>query len=499
MTCPTGSSLHNPRLMGRNVIPATRPYRSAHSVSSRRGTAASPTRTSEISAAAALNLCSQRHEPLVDPLVAALDLSDVLNDGVALRREGGEQHRHAGADIGTLDDLPAERRGARDYGAMRIAEYDARAHADQLVDEEQPGLEQLLENQQQSFALGRDHDRDGHEIGRKRRPGSVLEFRDVAAEVRPDATFLAGIHDELIAVEPWAHTQSLEGQKRRPEVIAAYAVDRQRTARHGREPDERSDLDMIGTDRMRRRFQRAAALDREGVGADAVYACAHGDEKPRQILHVRLRRGVAEHGRATRLHRRHQRVLGTGDTRLVEEDVAPLELAFECVGIAHGDRSAEALEREEMRVDASPTDDIAARRGQRHAAEAREHWPGEQNRRPNLLGQRRIERARLRAPAIHLHRVGPMPLDDRTEALQQREQRFDVADARHVVDAAWTVGEESGCENRKSRVLVARGADGARERASPRDTERRWHRCAQATRALAPPSSVRERWPSCIP
>src|SRR5258707_7672773 len=46
------------------------------------------------------------------------------------------------------------------------------------------------------------------------------------------------------------------------------------------------------------------------------------------------------------------------------------------------------------------------------------------------------------------------------------------------------------------RVLVAGGANRARERAPSRDTERRWHRSAQATGALAPASSVRERWRS---
>src|SRR5206468_9432725 len=79
------------------------------------------------------------------------------------------------------------------------------------------------------------------------------------------------------------------------------------------------------------------------------------------------------------------------------------------------------------------------------------------------------------------------------------EQRFHVANPRHVVDATGTVGEECRCENRKGRVLVAGGANRAGERAPSNDTERRWHKSAQATGTLAPASSVRERWPSCIP
>src|SRR5947209_2046293 len=62
--------------------------------------------------------------------------------------------------------------------------------------------------------------------------------------------------------------------------------------------------------------------------------------------------------------------------------------------------------------------------------------------------------------------------------LFRSEQCFDVANARHIVDAARAVGEESGRENRKGRVFVAGGPDRAREGAPPRDTERRWHRSA---------------------
>src|SRR6266851_1147827 len=135
ITCPTGSSLQRPRLNGRSVIPATSPYRSAHSVSSRRGTAASPTGTSETSISASFNLSSERRQPRIDALVAALDLADVLNDRVSLSRERREQHRHARANIGTLHHLTPQWRWSRDHRAMGIAQHDARAHADQLVDE----------------------------------------------------------------------------------------------------------------------------------------------------------------------------------------------------------------------------------------------------------------------------------------------------------------------------------------------------------------------------
>src|SRR5439155_1665574 len=157
ITCPTLSALHEPRLKPwpRVVMPATSPKRSAHSRSSIRGTAPSPTSCSRssVSASAAVfdsfNLGSQCPQPLVDALVAALDLADVVDRGLPLGGERRQQHRHAGADVGTFDHTTAQRRRPGDDGAVRIAQHDAGAHADELVHEEQPRLEQLLENQQQ--------------------------------------------------------------------------------------------------------------------------------------------------------------------------------------------------------------------------------------------------------------------------------------------------------------------------------------------------------------
>ena len=56
---------------------------------------------------------------------------------------------------GDSTDAALERRRPGDDGAVRIAEHDPGAHADQLVHEEQPRLEHLLEHQQHAGALRR--------------------------------------------------------------------------------------------------------------------------------------------------------------------------------------------------------------------------------------------------------------------------------------------------------------------------------------------------------
>src|SRR5262249_31192994 len=100
ITCPVGSSLHRPseNPPARVVVPASTPWRPAHSEGASRGTAASPAGTSTTMVAcggvvdtggravrrsttifAALDFCAQRAEPLVDALVATLDLSHVVD------------------------------------------------------------------------------------------------------------------------------------------------------------------------------------------------------------------------------------------------------------------------------------------------------------------------------------------------------------------------------------------------------------------------------------
>src|ERR1041384_113351 len=69
-----------------------------------------------------LNGSPERPQPLVDPLVTALDLSDVVDDGVALRRERGEQHRHARPDVRALHHTAPEGGWARDHRPVRIAQ-----------------------------------------------------------------------------------------------------------------------------------------------------------------------------------------------------------------------------------------------------------------------------------------------------------------------------------------------------------------------------------------
>src|SRR3954469_8057521 len=82
----------------------------------------------------ALDLGAEGAQPLVDPFVAALDLRHVVDGAFAIRRHRGDEHRHAGADVGGIHGAAPELRRTRHQRAMRIAEHDPRAHPNELVD-----------------------------------------------------------------------------------------------------------------------------------------------------------------------------------------------------------------------------------------------------------------------------------------------------------------------------------------------------------------------------
>src|SRR6476661_1684100 len=95
---------------------------------------AQPRRSLRATVLHAFHLGAERTEAFVDPLVAALDLADVVDDALPFGAERRQEHGHAGANIRRLDAAAVQLARTDDDGAMRIAEHDAGAHADQLVD-----------------------------------------------------------------------------------------------------------------------------------------------------------------------------------------------------------------------------------------------------------------------------------------------------------------------------------------------------------------------------
>ena len=203
-------------------------------------------------------------------------------------------------------------------------------------------------------------------------------------------------HDHVGAVELAAQPEPLEHQPDHPQVLGNRVLDDQLAAGDTGERHERADLDVIGRDRVRAAVQPVLAVNGHHVRADAVDLRAHRDEHPRQVLNVRLRRSVADHGRARRQRGRHQRVLGRHHRRLVHQEVAwlqPARRSRELDRRVDLDRRAERAHRVEVRVEAAAADHVAAGRRHRRAAEAREQRAGEQERGTDLLAELAVDDA----------------------------------------------------------------------------------------------------------
>ena len=163
-------------------------------------------------------------------------------------------------------------------------------------------------------------------------------------------------------------------------MLDAGLRDAQRRARHRGEPDQGADLDMVGLDRIAGAAERRRAVHDDGVGADALDLRAERDQEMREVLHMRLGGGVAQIGGAVGGDGCDQRVFGGGDAGLVEEHVGALQLGrAELQPMRRGDGGAQLLEGEEMRVETTAADDVAAGRRQRHLAAARQQRPGQQD------------------------------------------------------------------------------------------------------------------------
>ena len=118
--------------------------------------------------------------------------------------------------------------------------------------------------------------------------------------------------------------RSLLNNQRRS--LGRMSLDDDVAVRRGGRDHVRSRLDVVGGHVVRGPVeQTAAALDDDQLGADPGDVRAHADEASRQVIHVRLARGVADDGDALGEHRRHHQVLRAGDSRHVERDSRPVQ------------------------------------------------------------------------------------------------------------------------------------------------------------------------------
>jgi hypothetical protein len=197
------------------------------------------------------------------------------------------------------------------------------------------------------------------------------------------------------------------------------------------------------TDAVRGAAERRAAVDGELVGADPLDLRSQRHEEVREVLHVRLAGCVAQDGRALRQHRGGHRVLGAGDTRLVEEDVgAAQRLRLHRDDVRERVARTQLLEREEVRVESATADHVPARRRDGDATAAPEQRSGEQDGAADALRELAVEALGADLLGVDVQRVALHPLDRHAERPDQLRERLDVPDARHVRQRDRVLGDQ---------------------------------------------------------
>ncbi len=356
---------------------------------------------------------------------------------------------------------PCSLRGTVDDRAVGVAEGDPRSHRDQLVGEEQAVLEHLLEDQDRALRLGGERQRDRGQVGRERRPGSVVDLRDRVAEIVADRQPLVGRDEQVAALDEALQSEPLELAPDHQQVGRFDVADPQLAAGRGRQRHEAADLDVVGSDLVFGAAELVAAVDDHHVGADPVDGGAHPRQQMGEVLDVRLAGRVGDDRPPRRQRRGEQRVLGPHHRRLVHEDLAGLQAArrLQLDHSAAGDRGAEVAERVEVRIEPAAADRVAARRRHPDLSEAGEERTGEQERSADPGGEALIDLVRADAGGAEAELVVAEPLDGDAELGEDRDLGLGVADPRDVAEDQILLGQQACCEDRQRRVLVAGGDD----------------------------------------
>src|SRR6266508_2697918 len=448
-------------------------------------------------ASGSLDARAEGAQALVDPLIAPVDLGDVADDRLALGGQGGQQQRHPGADVRRRQPLPVEPGRPVHHGPVGVADDDAGAHPHQLVHEEQPVLEHLLEDQHRAPGLRGHRDRDRGEVGRECRPGSVVDLGDGRAQVVLDDHALVGRQPQRRALQLPGDPEAGEADRDRAHVVLDHALHDQLAAGGGGQPDEARHLDVVRADGVLAAAEALDPGDGEPVGADPADAGPERAEEPAQVLHVGLAGGVADDRLALGEHGRGHGVLGGRHRRLVQEH----GLAGEPVGrqLEHPvelDRGPERAEGEQVGVEPAAADHVAPRWGQGAAAGPGQQGPGQQHRGPDAGAQARVE-AHLPDPArVDPHVVGADVGELGPGHGGELEHGVHVTDAGHVVEHDRSVGQQGRRDDGQRGVLVAGRSDGAADRLATLDDEA-LHRSPTRLSGTAAYSTVTSQaWPA---
>jgi hypothetical protein len=182
------------------------------------------------------------------------------------------------------------------------------------------------------------------------RPRGVVNLGDGPADVLAYGRALLVGDDQSIAVDAHADAQTVaEYQIDHAQVLGHDASDADLAGRHRAQPDVTPDLNIIGRDGILSSAKPVHPPDDQGVTAAAFDVGAQDAQQVAEVLHVRLRCGVAQDRRPFGQDGGHHSIFGGRHAHLVQQDVAPAQ-----VGGRHGETMM-------IELDLRPSPSIASR------------------------------------------------------------------------------------------------------------------------------------------
>ena len=213
---------------------------------------------------------------------------------------------------------------------MRIADDDVRAEFHQLGNPGEAAFVDLVPKLHRAIGADGERDHDRQQVDGKVGPRGGFDLREeIGGERRLEVQALVLAHDGGVAAVSDLDAELGEGARDEIEVLRDGVFNFHLAAGDCAEGEEGDDLVVVGADGERAALEFFHAGDGELARAAALDLRAHGDERGAEILHVRLARGVEEHGLAVGEHGGHHEILRRGDGHVVWPVASALEAALE--------------------------------------------------------------------------------------------------------------------------------------------------------------------------
>jgi len=319
-----------------------------------------------------------------DAFVAAVDVVDALDGGLARSDESGEDETGAGAKVGGLDGCAGKWGWAVDDGAV-AANGDVGAHALHFEVVKKAVFENGLGNGGDAFGLrGERHVLRLHVSGEAR----VFFGGDVGGDESSNTT-----HAELQGRGFFDGNASVtKPGDDRSEVLRFTVGEGEIAIGDGPGDEERTGFDAVGDDRVFCAAERPDAADGESGCGVAFDVRAHLAEQVDEVSDFRFAGCVFKNGFTVGERRRHQNIFGSGDGDFVEGNPCAFEAAgawgarFD-IAVSGVDFCTHFFEGGEMKIDGASPDGAAAGKRDAGHASASERGPEREDGCPHGLDE----------------------------------------------------------------------------------------------------------------